>query len=124
MQKARVDESTDRGEGLGPCCLFEGARDQNGHGNVFISKTKGKSTFDKAHRVAFREHHGPIPSGHVVRHKCDTRNCIAGPHLESGTQLENIHDMLRRGRGRWDPRREQDYTTAEDASAFCGPSMI
>lgn len=122
MQKARVDESTDRGDGLGPCCLFEGALDQNGHGNVSLGgRTAGT---DKAHRIAYREHHGPIPAGHVVRHKCDTRNCIAGLHLETGTQLENLRDMYSRGRDRWSRRREQDHTSIEDAMACCGPSML
>lgn len=51
-----------------------------------------------AHRVAYSAWVGPIPEGHVVRHKCDNPPCINPEHLETGTQADNVADMIERGR--------------------------
>lgn len=115
MDKVRVCEETG-------CWLFEGARDQNGHGNVFVATVDGRDVYDKAHRIAYREHHGPIPEGHVVRHKCDTANCVAPHDLETGTQLMNVQDMIDRNRCRRDER--GCFTSLADATTFCGASML
>lgn len=50
------------------------------------------------HRYMYLTRIGPIPEGLVVRHKCDNPICINPDHLEIGTQADNIHDMIRRGR--------------------------
>lgn len=34
----------------------------------------------------------------VVRHTCDNPRCVNPSHLIPGTQLENVHDAIRRGR--------------------------
>lgn len=41
---------------------------------------------------------GPIPEGHVVRHKCDNPPCMNPEHLETGTNGENRQDSVSRGR--------------------------
>ena len=51
-----------------------------------------------AHRIAYRLHHGEIPDGLVVRHKCNTRSCVRVDHLEVGTQQQNVGDMIEAGR--------------------------
>jgi len=53
-----------------------------------------------AHRLAYEIFHGPdsIPPGHVVRHRCNTRSCVRVEHLETGTQAENMNDMVEAGR--------------------------
>lgn len=56
-----------------------------------------------AHKLAFAVFKGPIPKGTVVRHSCDNPPCIRDEHLVSGTQLENIHDALARGRAKKPP---------------------
>lgn len=51
-----------------------------------------------AYRAAYEVWVGPIPSGHVVCHKCDNPICINPGHLLAGTQLENIDDMVSKDR--------------------------
>lgn len=105
MKKVRVCEITG-------CWLFEGALDQNGHGNVYISK----GVVDKAHRISYRHHKGEIPKGKVVRHECDTRNCVNPKDLILGSQLDNVWDMIYRNRhhdhrepnGRFAPKEEDE----------------
>lgn len=113
MQKVRKTES---------CWLFEGARDQNGHGNVRF-KRNDKWTCDKAHRISYREHKGEPPKGLVLRHTCDVANCVNPNHLEPGTQRQNVLDMLYRGRAAnqygsygYDHRTNEDFV--EDTCPF------
>lgn len=51
----------------------------------------------RAHRHVYEECFGEIEEGLVVRHKCDTRNCINPEHLELGTHQENMDDKSARG---------------------------
>ncbi len=78
----------------GDCLLWFGDKDSNGYGRI---RWVGKKGFP-AHRLMYELHHGPIPEGLVVRHRCDVRGCINIDHLELGTQKDNVHDMLDRGR--------------------------
>lgn len=53
------------------------------------------------HRVVYAEHHGlsiEDIKGVVIRHTCDNARCINPAHLISGTQQDNIQDMIDRGR--------------------------
>lgn len=79
------------------CWLFEGYRNENGHGHV-RSKRDGKWTCEKAHRISFMHHKGEIPKGNVVRHTCDVANCVNPDHLILGTQKMNVWDMVMRDR--------------------------
>jgi len=52
----------------------------------------------KMSRYIYERFVGKIPNKLVIRHKCDTRNCINPEHLEVGTSKENTNDMIIRGR--------------------------
>lgn len=63
----------------------------------------GRIYFDRkthlAHRVAkMIEIGGPIPDGLCVLHHCDNPACCNPAHLWLGTQKENVHDMIAKGR--------------------------
>lgn len=91
LEKVVIDEMTG-------CWLFQGARDQNGHGNVRFKRENGKWSCEKAHRVSYRHHKGEPPPGNVLRHTCDVANCVNPEHLIPGTQKMNVYDMIVRDR--------------------------
>jgi hypothetical protein len=93
----------------GDCWLYDGARKgqphaderDNDHRKIKVwDEVRGRSVLDYVHRVSYRQHHGPIPDGMVVRHRCDRRACFAPHHLTSGTNKENFMDAIERGRAR------------------------
>lgn len=53
---------------------------------------------DRLFRVLYQKKYGEIPKGMVIRHKCDHSYCCNIEHLEIGTQLDNVRDMIQRGR--------------------------
>lgn len=65
----------------------------SGYGQVVINYQR-----HYAHRVAYEETYGPIPSGLVVCHRCDNPVCCNPLHLFVGTQIENMNDATRKGK--------------------------
>lgn len=53
----------------------------------------------RIHRKVYELTKGKIFPGNVVLHKCDNPKCINPDHLIQGSQKENVHDMVRKGRG-------------------------
>ena len=84
-----------------PITAFDGTIDPNQEfvknfytGNkTFINKNIGNKKEERAHRISYRLHKGPIPKDIVVRHKCDVRLCVNPDHLELGTHQDNMNDM-------------------------------
>jgi hypothetical protein len=56
---------------------------------------KGKNRL--AHRMAWFFENGNLPTD-ILLHSCDNRKCVNVLHLREGTQYENIHDMISKGR--------------------------
>ena len=54
----------------------------------------------KAHRASWVMHHGVIPPGMQVLHRCDCPRCVNPKHLFLGTQVANMEDMRTKGRAR------------------------
>lgn len=77
------------------CWEWMASRDRKNYGHVsFLGR------LHRAHRLAYETWVGPIPEGHVVRHKCDNPPCINPEHLETGTHSDNALDRESRNRGR------------------------
>jgi hypothetical protein len=54
----------------------------------------------RAHKIAYRILFGCFPPrGKVLLHGCDNRRCVnVLEHIQPGTQLQNVADMLSKGR--------------------------
>lgn len=53
-----------------------------------------------AHRFSWQLRFGPIPRDTFVCHHCDNPPCVNPEHLFLGTDRDNIHDMIAKGRAR------------------------
>ena len=53
-----------------------------------------------AHRFSWQLHFGEIPEKMLVLHRCDNPPCVNPRHLFLGTDLDNRHDMIAKGRAR------------------------
>ncbi len=53
------------------------------------------------HRLAWELTRGPIPKGVLVLHHCDNRVCVRPSHLFLGSYLDNVRDMIAKGRAYW-----------------------
>lgn len=84
----------------GPDCWeVQGAKvGPNGYGQVFLGREYGKLLRVYAHRLAWELTYGVIPAGQCVLHKCDNPRCVRPDHLFLGTQRDNIHDAIKKGR--------------------------
>jgi len=56
------------------------------------------STERQAHRIALEERVGKLPPGLLVLHSCDTPACVNSSHLRLGSAVENMRDMVSKGR--------------------------
>lgn len=79
------------------CRVFFGFKDKDGYG---ITKYQGQNY--RVHRLAWEGFVGPIPTDKYVLHACDNRACCAREHLFLGTQQDNVDDMIRKGRQKFD----------------------
>lgn len=78
------------------CRLWTAHVNEDGYGIMWWA-----GEMQKAHRLSWMAHRGPIPDGLEVCHHCDVPSCIEESDLFLGTHQENIDDMITKGRGRW-----------------------
>jgi hypothetical protein len=77
------------------CWLWTAAHNGKGYG---VLGFRSKRIY--AHRLSYELAFGPIPDGLCVCHRCDVPGCVRPEHLFAATQLENIRDMVSKGRSR------------------------
>jgi hypothetical protein len=75
------------------CWIWKAGVTQQGYGQLRY----GQKVYT-AHRLSWVIHFGEIPSGMYVCHSCDRRPCANPHHLFIGTDLDNIADMVAKGR--------------------------
>lgn len=87
----KVDKSPGHGP-QGECWVWTASTNPDGYGNL----NHGKE--NRAHRVSWKIHNGPIPPDLQVLHRCDNPPCVRPDHLWLGTHADNMRDMGIKGR--------------------------
>jgi hypothetical protein len=85
-----------------------------------------------AHRIAYRAFVGPISEGMRVLHDCpgvDNPRCCNPEHLYLGTDMDNMRDMVAKGRnvalrGEDSPHAKLTRTAVEVIRTDCGRSTV
>jgi hypothetical protein len=80
----------------GECWSWSGATHEAGYG--VLGRGGRSHGLARAHRVSWEIHHGPVPEGLWVLHKCDNPICTNPEHLFLGTAADNHADMRAKGR--------------------------
>lgn len=75
------------------CWLYDGHQ-KRGYAHIRLDDY----SLQYVHRFSYELHHGPIPEGMKVLHRCDTPLCVRPDHLWLGTQAANMADMAVKGR--------------------------
>jgi hypothetical protein len=76
------------------CWIWTGGTNRLGYGQFSVGR-RGIP----AHRFSYQLVNGPIPAGLFICHHCDNPPCVNPEHLFSGTQRDNMRDMMSKGRG-------------------------
>lgn len=94
------------------CWEWRGSRDGKQYGTFTVGSAPWGS-----HRLAWVLVHGSIPDGLHVLHRCDNPPCVNPHHLFLGTHLENMQDMVRKGRHKWRLRERKNFDPSTGAFA-------
>jgi len=95
-------------KGSDDCWLWMGARDpriNKNYGLINLGNRYSKQI--RAHRLSYIIHNGPIPEGLYVLHHCDNPPCVNPAHLHVGTQKDNVHEAIQRGRHKFNRQRNK-----------------
>ncbi len=85
------------------CWLWTGTQVGKGYGYFRINNPRKKIL---AHRYSYQLHFGKFPEYLQVMHICDNPLCVNPKHLKTGTNMDNVKDMMNKGRN---PKGENHY---------------
>lgn len=77
-------------------------RQYNGRGYGAFAPRTGEIT--PAHRYAWELVNGPFPEGMFACHRCDNPICCRPDHIFPGAHVDNMRDMIAKGRAAWQRR--------------------
>lgn len=75
------------------CWIWVKGKNQYGYGLIYAKPKKRLVT-----HLMYERYKGPIQSGMIIMHTCDTPECCNPDHLISGTQRDNMRDCVAKGR--------------------------
>lgn len=79
------------------CWGWIAATSPAGYAKIML-RVDGRKIYLGGHRVSWELHHGAIPVGLSVLHRCDNRICTNPGHLFLGSAADNVADMVAKGR--------------------------
>jgi len=74
------------------CWIWQGATSRG------YAKLKRNGRYFRAARWAWEAVNGPLDSDLEARHTCDNKLCVNPEHIVPGTHIDNMADMVERGR--------------------------
>src|SRR5258708_7787002 len=84
--------------GENDCWLWCAGKTHDGYGRFNYRNKNNKSKHIMAHRFMWELINGAIPEGLLVLHSCDNPSCVNPKHLFLGTHVDNMQDMVSKGR--------------------------
>lgn len=84
---------------LGPCWVWTARLDDYGRG--VLGAGGSGATKLRASRVSWEIHYAALDSDVLVLHRCDNPACVRPDHLFVGAQVDNMRDMIEKGRAWW-----------------------
>ncbi len=75
------------------CIEWQGVISNNGYGIICFN-----GSHQTVHRYSYEYSNGTIENNLCVCHHCDNKLCVRPDHLFLGSQFENMHDMIKKGR--------------------------
>ena len=85
-------------EKSGDCWIWVAGTRPNAKGTLYGRHYMDNGKSIGAHRFSYMLHHGDIPTGGYICHKCDTPLCVNPDHLFLSDHKGNMEDMVKKGR--------------------------
>ena len=75
------------------CWIWTGSKNKDGYGAFKISNKSAA-----AHRLSYEMFNGKINESMCIMHVCDNPSCVNPFHLQEGTHMKNMQDMVLKNR--------------------------